>query len=106
MEDANYEETVLVRDGGKRDGGTDPRGEVSSVEGGAKPNQARWQAQRRARDPDAASLTYGGKVSAASLGITGGTDSATVRRVESGETAAMKEAKRAAKAEKKAARDN
>ena len=95
-ESADHEQTVRIRDGGKRDGGTDPRGEVSRAEGGAKPNQARWQAQRRARDHGAASLTYGEKVSAASLGITGGTDSATVRLVESGETAAMKEAKRMA----------
>lgn len=89
-------EEVYLRDGGQRDGGTDPGGSVRAVEESAGRDQS-GQAEVRSADSGAASLTYGKKVSTASLGIGRGSDVANIRIVTGGETAATRSAKALAK---------
>jgi len=99
-EDSNENgESVHLRKGGQRTGGTDTEGQISRVEGGSGQNQSRQNA-RRAADSKAAKLVNEGReVTVASLGIAGGSESHKVRLVESGsETASMKKAREIAEA--------
>ena len=89
-------EAVHLRDGGQRAGGAYPGGQVSAVAQGAGGSQV-WNWQGRSADGEASRLSYGEKVSTASLGIGGGSTQATVRLVTGGETAAMTKAKAEAK---------
>lgn len=89
-------EAVHLRDGGQRAGGAYPGGQVSAVAQGAGSPQV-WNWQGRSADGEASRLSYGEKVSTASLGIGGGSTQAAVRLVTGGETAAMTKAKAEAK---------
>jgi len=98
-ESEENEQGIRLRDGGERDDGKDTKGQVSAVEGGTGQDQSRGKDQRRPRDREAASLTYGEEVSAKSRGIKGGLDSGKVYLLAEGsETNEMKKAR--ARAEK------
>lgn len=89
----NGAEEIYLRDGGERTDGTDTGGEFRAVAEGAGRDQSREIAGRPA-DDGAASLSYGEKVSPASLGISGGSETAGVRLVTGGDTEATRAAKR------------
>lgn len=99
-EQGEEESGVHLRGGSERDGGQDPGGQVSSVEGGTRQDQSGREAQRRPADAAAASgLDLGEEVSAKSFEIKGGIDSAKVKRVKEGsESPAMKQAREMAEA--------
>ncbi len=98
-ESEDNEQGVHLREGGERDGGQDPGGQISSVEGGAGQDQSRGEGKSRPRDREAASLAYREEVSAKSLGIEGGLDTGKVYLIaEGGEINEMKKAR--ARAEK------
>lgn len=94
---ANGTETVHLREGGQRLGGQNTRGQVRSLEESAGRNQS-GQTQSRIADSETASLTYGSKVSTASLGIGGGSRIANIRVVTGGDTTATRAARQLAKA--------
>lgn len=99
-ESGDNEQGVRLRDGSERDGGQDPGGQISAVEGGTGQDQSRGEGKNRPRDREAASLTYGEEVSAKSLGIKGGLDSGKVYLIaKDSETSEMKKAR--ARAEKR-----
>ena len=96
VENEREEDSVRLRNGGERDGGQDPGGQISRVEGGAGQIESRRKNKNRhqPRDSEAASLTYGKEVSAQSLGIEGGLEVGKVHLVAEGsETAEMKKAR-------------
>ena len=99
-EQGEEESGVHLRGGSERDGGQNPGGQVSSVEGGTRQDQSGRKAQRRPADAAAASgLDLGEEVSAKSLDIKDGVDSAKVKLVKEGsESPAMKQAREMAEA--------
>ncbi|MBR2928199.1 MAG: hypothetical protein IKC24_03470, partial [Oscillospiraceae bacterium] len=86
---------VYLRDSDKRFGGAYSGGQVSAVEESAG-RAARGQATLRPADSEAASLTFGKAVSAASLGIDGGSEQATLHLLRGDETLCTARAKRIA----------
>lgn len=88
----NGAEEIYLRDGGERTDGTDTGGELRAVAEGTGRDQSREIAGRPA-DDGAASLSYGEEVSPASLGISGGSETAGVRLVTGGDTEATRAAK-------------
>ena len=94
--ESDGETAVYLRDGSQRAGSSYPGGQVSAVEGGAGQNTLRT-IQGRPADGETARLSYGEKVSTASLGIGGGSTNASIRLVTGGETASTKAAKQLAK---------
>lgn len=90
------EKEVYLRDGSQRSGSAYTGGEVSAVEESTGRNPS-GQTARHAADHGAASLTYGERVSTASLGIGGGSIKNNIRLLESGDTQHTAEAKRIAK---------
>lgn len=89
-------EEVHLRNGSQWNGSANPGGQIPGVAESARGNQSRI-AQGKPADVGAASLSYGEKVSASSLGIRGGSTKATVQLVVSGDTAATKAARQLAK---------
>lgn len=94
LNESKNAEGVYLRDGGKRPGGADPEGQVSSVEGGPG-KTATWREGSRVADREAARLANEGReVTVADLGILGGSKTRKVRLVDSkNETASMKQAR-------------
>lgn len=88
---------VHLRDGGQRINGTDSGGKLRAVAEGAGQDQGRTVPGGPA-DRGTAALTYGEKVSTASLGIGGGETRAGIRLVTGGETDATRAAKAMGKA--------
>ena len=97
-QEVQNEQGIHLRDGGERNRGTNPQGQVPGMEGNARQNQSRRKGGAGPRDSEAASLSYDGEeVSAKSLGIENGLESGKVRLVAEGsETASMGEARRIA----------
>lgn len=96
-EDMTYgTEAVHLRDSSQRTGSAYPGGQVSAVEESARRDQSR-NTESRPADRGTASLSYGEEVSAASLGIAGGSNTAKVRLVTGGDTSATRAAKQTAK---------
>ena len=91
-----YGEEVRLRNGGEWIDGTDTGRPIQGLEESSRRNPSRQETSRPA-DGEATSLTYGEKVSTASLGIGGGTNAKTIRLVKGGNTAAIAEAKTIAK---------
>ena len=89
-------EEVHLRNGSQWDGSANPGGQIPGLAESAGRNQSRI-AQGKPADVGAASLSYGEKVSASSLGIRGGSTNATVRLVVGGDTSATKAARKLAK---------
>ena len=89
-------ERLYLRNGSQRDGGTNSGGQVSAVETGSGRDQSR-QAETAAVDGGTTALSYGQKVSAASLGIPGGSTEANIQIVTGGETLATRAAMKTAK---------
>ena len=88
---------VGVRRGGERTDSAYSGRQTGAVAEGTGSAESRRRIERgRAADGEAASLTYGEKVSTASLGIGGGADNDAVRVVKNGMTKAMKNAKKEA----------
>ncbi len=94
--ESDGETAVYLRNGSQRAGSSYPGGQVSAVEGGAGQNTLRT-IQGRPADGETARLSYGEKVSTASLGIGGGSTKASIRLVTGGETTSTKAAKQLAK---------
>lgn len=92
----NNGEGVHLRDSSQWTGGQNPGGQVSAVEEGTGRDQS-WQAEGESADSAADSLSYGQKVSTASLGIRGGSTEANIRIVTGGETVATRAAMKTAK---------
>lgn len=94
------EDSVRLRDGGERNDGENTGRQVSRVEGGTRQDQSGRKTQRRPADAAAASgLNLGEEVSAKSLDIKGGIDSAKVKLVKDGsEFPSMKQAREMAEA--------
>ena len=91
--EAQNEQELYLRQGGERNNGTNPGGQVSAVEVGTRQDQSRTTF-RRPKDVGAAALSYGKEVSAKSLGIEGGIDAKKVRLIAEGSnTSAMKSAR-------------
>ncbi len=91
-------EEMGIRGSSKRTDGAYTRRQTGSLEERAGQTPSRWRVKRSgAADGETASLTYGEKVSTASLGILGGSTTDSIRVVKGGETAAMKRAKAEAK---------
>lgn len=87
---------VHLRDGGQRADGSRPGIEVQELESGAGQDQS-GAVEARPADAGAASLSYGGEVTTASLGIGGGSISDGIRLVTGGDTAATASARAIAK---------
>lgn len=87
---------VHLHDGGQRADGSRPGIEVQELESGAGQDQS-GAVETRPADAGAASLSYGGEVTTASLGIGGGSTSDGIRLVTGGDTAATASAKAIAK---------
>ncbi len=86
---------VYLRDGGKRNRGSDSQGPISRVERGAEKNQRRKGTRKYADSEISAFVNEGREVTVASLGIAGGSNEHKVRLIESGkETASMKAARK------------
>lgn len=97
-EGARYEEgnNLYLRTGGQRNGSTDSGGQIRILEEGAGRAAGR-NAQARPKDGGAASLAYGPKVSAASLGISSASNEKNIRLVAGGDTAATARARETAR---------
>lgn len=91
-----YGEEVHLRRGGEWIDSTNTGRPIQGLEESSRRNSSR-EATSRPADSGAASLTYGEKVSTASLGIGGGTNAKTIRLVKGGNTAAIAEARAIAK---------
>lgn len=90
-------EAVHLRNGGQRADGAHPGGQVRELEGGAGQDQG-GHLQARPADAGAAALAHGRKVSTASLGIGGGSDSDGIYIVNRGaDTPATAAARKLAK---------
>ena len=89
-------ERLYLRNGSQRDGGTNSGGSIFAMEAGAGRDQSR-QTETQSADGGTAALSYGQKVSAASLGIPGGSAEANIHVVTGGETAATRAAMKTAK---------
>lgn len=94
-EDVSDGSTVHLRGSGERSDGTDPERSVSAVEGNAGQDQS-GAVQRGSADGEISALSYGEKVSAAQLGIEGGSTAKSIRVVTGGENAAVSRAKQIA----------
>ena len=99
-ESREEESGVHLRGGSERDGGQNPGGQVSAVESGTRQDQSGRKAQHRPADAAAASgLDLGQEVSAKSLDIKDGVDSAKVKLVKEGsEPPSAKQAREVAEA--------
>lgn len=87
---------VYLRDGSQWNDGAHPGGEVQELEGGAGQDQG-GSVRIQSADAGAATLSYGEKVTTASLGIGGGSTRDGIRLVTGGDTAATANAKSVAK---------
>lgn len=87
---------VYLRNGSQRDGGTDPGGQVSAMEGGTGQDSLR-EVRGKPADGEASRLSYGKAVSTASLGIVGGSTKANIRIVTGSDTTSTRAAKQLAK---------
>jgi len=90
------EERLYLRNGSQWDRGPNSGGTISAVETGPGRDQG-LQAETAAADGGTAALSYGQKVSAASLGIPGGSAESNIRIVTGGESAATRAAMKTAK---------
>ena len=90
-------ESVHLRNGGKRDGGKNTKGQVSRVESSTGQAESRGKTSRIADSEAARLVNEGREVKVSGLGILGGSDSQTVKLVDkANETSSMKEARKKA----------
>lgn len=92
-------ESIHLRNGSKRDGGKNTKGQVSRMESGTGQTESRRKTARIADSEAARLVNEGREVKVSDLGILGGSNEQTVRVVDkANETSSMKEARKRAEA--------